>query len=58
MNRKQRDQNRENARRLAENAVICPNCGKRGRHYINDPSPGFGGDCSGWICQKPKESDQ
>lgn len=29
MNRKQRDQNRANARRLEYNAVICPECGEK-----------------------------
>ena len=53
MNRKQRIQNRENARRLADNAVICPECGERGNHYVVDPVPWFGGDCGGfWICKK------
>ena len=37
MNRKQRDQNRANARRLEDNAVICPNCGERGKHYVVMP---------------------
>ena len=54
MNRKQRMQNRANARRLWNDSVICENCGKPGRHYVIDPAPHIGGDCSGWIC-KPED---
>ncbi len=53
MNRKQREQNKGNAYYLADNAVICPECGERGKHYIVDPAPWFGGDCGGfWTCKK------
>jgi hypothetical protein len=52
MNRKQRMQNRDNARKL-EPPAICPNCGKPGQHYMVDPVPSFGRNMSGWICQKP-----
>ena len=51
MNRKQRESNRANARRLADNAVICPRCGGRGKHFVVDPIPQLGGDASGWLCQ-------
>jgi hypothetical protein len=51
VNRKQRMQNRENARRL-KRPEICPNCGEPGPHYIVDPAPFFGGDMSGWTCPK------
>ena len=34
MNRKQREKNRENAKMLEHHAVICPECGERGKHWI------------------------
>ena len=52
MNKKQRMQNRENARRLEWNSHVCPECGERGKHYLVDPVPRFGGDLSGWTCAK------
>ena len=53
MNKKQRNKNRANARMLAENSVICPECGERGKHWVVDPAPWFGGDFGGfWICEK------
>ncbi|HAF43766.1 MAG TPA: hypothetical protein DCK83_02150 [Gallionellaceae bacterium] len=60
MNRKQRDQNRANAWRVVNNAIICPECGGRGAHWdglpvtlqhiIDKTQPrGF------WICAKVPE---
>jgi len=58
MNRKQREQNKENARWLEYNASICPECGERGKHFVVDPTPLFGGDYGGfWICGKFYGSD-
>jgi len=52
MNKKQRDKNRANAKKLEENSTVCPNCGERGKHWLVDPAPQFGGDLSGWVCPK------
>jgi len=56
VNRKQRMQNRVTAKQLAEKcAPVCERCGERGYHYVHDPIPSIGGDCSGWLCE-PKET--
>ena len=55
MNKHQRQQNRKNAedlRKRLSNSVICKRCGKPGKHYMLDPVPSIGGDCSGWICDE------
>ncbi len=49
MNRKQRDKNRQNAKMLSNNAVICPECGERGKHYLVPP---FAGYAPFWVCAK------
>jgi ribosomal protein L32 len=59
MNATQRNNNRLNARLLANNAHTCENCGEKGRHWIStrcvslaalitgqDDSEGF------WVCPK------
>ena len=54
-NAKQRRQNRATARKLSNaiaDSAICPECGKPGRHWLQDPAPFFGGDLSGWTCDK------
>ncbi len=64
MNRKQRDQNRMNAQRLAEGARhwrlfahVCENCGERGGHWVQMPqsleSLLAGAEPHGfWTCSK------
>ena len=52
MNRKQRMQNRDNVRKLEYFSHVCPECGERGKHWLLDPMPSIGGDCSGWTCKK------
>lgn len=37
MNRKQREQNKKNARHLSDNAVVCAECGERGKNWIGYP---------------------
>ena len=60
MNHKQRDQNRANAWIVADNAIICPECGGHGAHWASLPVTlqhiidktqpvGF------WICAKMPE---
>ena len=59
MNRKQRMQNRATAASLAKlliGEVVCSRCGKPGYHYIVDPIPQIGGDCSGWLCNYEQEA--
>lgn len=58
-NRKQREQNRLNAKMLASNAHICSECGDRGFHWIQIPTFAFerllgvSGSADGfWTCPK------
>lgn len=57
MNRRQRDKNRATARRLNWESATCPECGERGKHWVqatlllrdflNGVKPkGF------WVCPK------
>lgn len=58
MNRKQREKNRENARRLAYFAIVCPECGERGKHWVTGLQTfsalfGCGAPAGGfWTCAK------
>jgi hypothetical protein len=54
VNRQQREQNRRNARFLADQACICPECGERGKHWIE--ANGFWNE-SFWICDKFYDAD-
>ena len=38
MNKKQRNQNRANARAIEANAHVCSECGERGLHWIGLPA--------------------
>ena len=63
MNRKQRMQNRETASRLSYDAVVCAECGGRGKHWIaTEPlslaSLMTGGREGGfWTCDKFYDAD-
>lgn len=57
----QRRQNRAVAQDLANSITakkICPRCHQPGRHYVVDPMPSFGGDCSGWLCDAPTDENK
>ncbi len=57
MSAKQRHKNRRNAKMLADNAVICPECGERGRHWVVVPSFWFERDSGGfWVCPRLYEN--
>lgn len=38
MNRTQRDQNRNTASKLHWDSHTCPECGERGRHWVQPPA--------------------
>ena len=48
MNRKQRTQNRESARRLKP-PELCPECGEAGPHFV---APNIGFPDGFWTCRK------